>query len=73
MAQAVRDTFRLQCRQCGQTGELVLMTASQRDWSFMTVGFIGLAVNRHNPANSVLRCNGCGSPLVAVARPDPQG
>jgi len=64
VGQAARRRYRLHCRQCGQHGELVLLTTSQRDWSFMTVGFIGLAVNRHNPPNSVLRCNDCGSSTV---------
>ena len=36
-------------------------------------GFIGLAVNRHNPPNSVLRCNGCSSPQVAVTAGDKAG
>lgn len=56
----------LRCRNCGQTGHLWLAEHGHHDWSFTTVGFIGLAVNRHNPPNSVLRCNGCGSPQVSV-------
>lgn len=71
MAQATHQSYRLHCRQCGQHGELVLMTRGQRDWSFMTVGFIGLAVNRHNPPNSVLRCNSCGSSIIDAAQVSP--
>jgi hypothetical protein len=56
--------YRLRCRNCGQAGGLWITEDGQRDWSFATVGFIGLAVNRHNPRNSVLRCNACGSPQV---------
>lgn len=69
MSQAVRHSYRVRCRQCGQHGELMVMTSGQRNWSFMTVGFIGLAVNRHNPPNSVLRCNGCGSSFTEVTPP----
>ncbi len=58
--------FSLRCRTCGQIGHLWLNENGQRDWSFTTVGFIGLAVNRHNPPNSVLRCNACASPQVWV-------
>jgi hypothetical protein len=62
--------YRLCCRNCGQTGGLWVTENGQREWSFATVGFIGLAVNRHNPPNSVLRCNACGSPQVHVERTD---
>jgi hypothetical protein len=58
--------FHLRCRTCGQIGHLSLNENGQRDWSFTTLGFVGLAVNRHNPPNSVLRCNSCGSPQVLV-------
>jgi hypothetical protein len=58
--------YRLRCHNCGQTGGLWITEDGQRDWSFATVGFIGLAVNRHNPRNSVLRCNACGSPQVRL-------
>jgi hypothetical protein len=64
------QVFGLSCRTCGQSGHLRLTENGQRDWSFTTVGFLGLAVNRHNPVNSVIRCNGCGSPLVVVAPAD---
>jgi hypothetical protein len=67
-----QQLFILRCRTCGQTGHLWLNENGQRDWSFTTVGFIGLAVNRHNPPNSVLRCNGCSSPQVAVIVAPPQ-
>jgi hypothetical protein len=67
-----QQLFILRCRTCGQMGHLWLSENGQRDWSFTTVGFIGLAVNRHNPPNSVLRCNGCSSPQVAVTLAPPQ-
>lgn len=60
------QVYHLRCRTCGQTGELCLSQNGQRDWSFTAVGFIGLAVNRHNPVNSILRCNGCSSPQIQV-------
>lgn len=66
MSTRTLQVFGLQCRTCGQTGHLWLSQNGQRDWSFAADGFIGLAVNRHNPPNSVLRCNGCGSPQVYV-------
>jgi len=65
------QVFALCCRTCGQAGHLWLTEHGQRDWSFTTVGFSGLAVNRHNPPNSVLRCNSCGSPQVLVERSTP--
>jgi hypothetical protein len=65
------QVYGLRCRICGQAGHLSLNQNGQRDWSFTTVGFIGLAVNRHNPPNSVLRCNACGSPLIEVTAPSP--
>ena len=61
-----QQVFLLRCRTCGQSGHIRLSETGQRDWSFTAVGFIGLAVNRHNPPNSVFRCNGCSSPQVAV-------
>jgi hypothetical protein len=64
--------FSLRCRTCGQIGHLWLNENGQPDWSFATLGFVGLAVNRHNPPNSVLRCNACGSPQVLVT-PDKGG
>lgn len=70
MATRTYQVHPLICRTCGQSGHLWLTEyGRQRDWSFTTVGFIGLAVNRHNPANSVLRCNACNSPLVTVGPP----
>ncbi len=66
MSTYTTQTYRLACRTCGQTGGLWITENGHRDWSFATVGFIGLAVNRHNPPNSVLRCNACGSPQVHV-------
>lgn len=70
---AADKNYTLGCRNCGQKGILSISTHGQLDWSFATVGFIGLAVNRYNPANSVLRCNNCGSPVVSVepVGPDP--
>jgi hypothetical protein len=58
--------YALSCRTCGQVGSLHLTSSGPSSWSFATVGFIGLAVNRHNPPNSVIRCNSCGSPVVDV-------
>lgn len=63
---AADKNYTLDCRNCGQKGVLSISTHGQLDWSFATVGFIGLAVNRYNPSNSVLRCNNCGSPVVSV-------
>lgn len=65
--------FSLRCRTCGQVGHLCLIENGQRDWSFTTLGFVGLAVNRHNPPNSVLRCNACGSPQVHVTPDETAG
>ncbi len=65
MGEPTHTLFRLVCRTCGQSGALHI-TNSNRSWSFVTVGFVGLAVNRHNPPNSVMRCNGCGSSVVQV-------
>jgi hypothetical protein len=65
--------FHLRCRTCGQTGHLRLADPGLRSWSFTMVGFIGLAVNRHNPQNSVIRCNACSSPLVVVTLDQPAG
>lgn len=64
--------FRVVCRHCGQHGELRLTTSGPRDWCFSTLGFVGLAVNRYNPANSVLRCYGCGGPHVWIEPMPPQ-
>jgi hypothetical protein len=58
----------LACRTCGQRGEMRITENGQRDWAFAAVGFFGLAVNRHNPPNSVIRCGGCSSPHVAIER-----
>ena len=66
MSTRTHQLYSLRCRTCGQTGHLWLNQNGQRDWNFTAVGFIGLAVNRHNPTNSVLRCNSCASPQVAV-------
>lgn len=66
MSTRSHQTFSLRCRTCGQAGHLWLSQNGQRDWSFTAVGFVGLAINRHNPMNSVLRCNACSSPQVAV-------
>jgi len=72
LAQPQHQIYHLHCRFCGQHGELSLTSRGQRDWAFTAVGFIGLAVNRHNPPNSVLRCNACGSPHVEVAPAETQ-
>ena len=61
--------YRLVCRTCSQHGELWITDERPGDWAFTTVGFIGLAVNRYNPPNSVLRCNACWGPHVIVERP----
>jgi hypothetical protein len=60
--QYTQETFSLRCRDCGQEGQLCVTTNCRtHDWSFVTVGFIGLAVNRYHPAMSILRCNRCWS------------
>lgn len=66
MSTYTTQLYQLKCRNCGQAGGLWVTQNGQRDWSFATLGFIGLAVNRHYPPNSVLRCNACGSSLVRV-------
>lgn len=70
MGEPSHTLFRLVCRTCGQSGALHITTSGPRNWSFVTVGFVGLAVNRHNPPNSVLRCNSCSSSVVQVYPPD---
>ena len=65
--------FDLLCRMCGQAGCLRLIDNGHRGWSFTAVGFVGLAINRHNPPNSVIRCNACGSSLVAMSAPEADG
>jgi len=62
-------SFDLACRNCGQKGQLSITSSSQWAWSFAAVGFQGLAINRFNPPNSVIRCNGCGSSIVKVQVP----
>ncbi len=66
MGEPTHTLFRLACRTCGQNGALHITTNRAGGWSFVTVGFVGLAVNRHNPPNSVLRCNSCSSSVVQV-------
>jgi hypothetical protein len=68
VAPSTTQVFDLYCRNCGQTGHLGLTSRGKGDWSFTAVGFIGVAVNRHNLPNSVLRCNGFGSPQVSVEK-----
>jgi hypothetical protein len=70
LTQYTTRVYPLRCRNCGQSGFISIAQNGQRDWHFTAVGFFGLAVNRHNPSNSVLRCNSCGSSLVQVANPD---
>jgi transcription elongation factor Elf1 len=60
------NNYALACRNCGQTGQLSITSNSQYGWSFIAIGFDGLAVNRFNPPNSVIRCNTCGSSIVRV-------
>ena len=56
------ESHALRCRDCGQAGELhVTIDTHTRGWSFTTVGFIGLAVNRYQPTHSIMRCNRCWS------------
>jgi hypothetical protein len=69
--EATRTFYRLTCRTCFQHGELWITDARLGGWAFATVGFVGLAVNRYNPQNSVLRCNGCWGPHVTVAHGGP--
>ncbi len=57
---------KLCCNNCGQDGQLWITHSSPESWSFAPVGFIGLAVDRFAPSNSVLRCLDCGSTDVAV-------
>lgn len=66
MKETIHTIYKLSCRMCGQVGSLHITTHSWNHWSFVTVGFIGLAVNRYNPPNSILRCNACSSPVVQV-------
>ena len=58
--------YDLRCRNCGQTGGLWITEYVNGGWAFAPVGFVGLAVNRFNPHNSVIRCNACGSSVVEV-------
>lgn len=55
------------CRNCGQSGLLHVWSDDKR-WGFVAQGIIGVAVNRHNPVNSVVRCNACQSPVVEITR-----
>jgi hypothetical protein len=64
--EANRTLYRLTCRTCSQHGELWITDTRPGGWAFAAVGFIGLAVNRHNPQNSVMRCNACWGPHVTV-------
>lgn len=66
MKETIHTIYRLTCRTCGQAGSLHITLNGPGHWSFVTVGFIGLAVNRYNPSNSILRCNACSSPVVYV-------
>jgi hypothetical protein len=65
--------YPLRCGTCGQAGSLHISEDGQSNWQFATIGFIGLAVNRHNPPNSILRCNACSSPIVRVETPPQDG
>lgn len=58
--------FDLRCRRCSETGELYLLVGDRVDWSFVPVGFIGVAIDRHTPERSVLRCIGCRSERVEM-------
>lgn len=69
MTETIHTAYPLVCQTCGQTGYLHMTVGGHGGWSFATVGFIGLAVNRYNPPNSILRCNGCSSPMVRIQRP----
>ena len=70
LAYTTTHLYALLCRTCGQTGTISITQNGQREWHFAAVGFIGMAINRHNPPNSVLRCNMCGSPQVRVQPSD---
>ena len=63
----VDKTYDLTCRSCGGKGMLSITgVQSGGDWSMAPVGFVGLAVDHHNPSNSVMRCVVCGSSDVAI-------
>jgi ribosomal protein L37E len=62
----VWERFHVRCRYCGQDGSLSLWSGPQQSWGFVSAGFAGLAVNRLHPANSLMRCNACGSSVVAL-------
>jgi Zn finger protein HypA/HybF involved in hydrogenase expression len=57
--------YTLECESCGKTGQLFI-TQGPLDWSFAPVGFLGIAVNRQDPNDSVLQCIECGSGRVRV-------
>lgn len=63
------QNFECTCRSCGEQGFLSITIDGRGDWSFAPAGFIGLAVNRSNPSDSVLRCITCGSSGVDVTGP----
>ena len=63
---ALSSHFDLECQRCSGSGEILICSSGQNDWNFVTVGFVGLAVDRHRPERSVLRCNGCRSERVSV-------
>ncbi len=71
MTQHTTRIYQLQCCNCGRRGWISISQNGHLNWHFTAVGFAGLAVNRHNPPNSALRCNGCSSSLVHVYRDDP--
>ena len=62
----VWERFHVHCRYCGRNGGLSLWSGPQQSWGFVTAGFAGLAVNRIHPENSLMRCNACGSSVVAL-------
>ncbi len=57
----------LECEHCGTTGKLFI-TQGPLDWRFGSVGFVGLAVNRQDPKDSLLQCIECGSGRVSVSK-----
>ncbi len=58
--------YAAQCGNCRQHGLLHVWT-DDKHWGFVAQGVIGVAVNRHNPVNSVVRCNACQSPVVEIS------
>lgn len=62
----VWETLHVHCRYCGRNGRLSLWSGPQQAWGFSADGFAALAVNRIHPENSLMRCHGCGSSVVAL-------